>query len=44
MRQVDTYKFMIKGWNEIYWASTEKRKAGVSILISDEVKVKLDLI
>ena len=30
----------MKGWNKIYWASTEKRKAGVAILISDRVKVK----
>ena len=28
----------------MYWATTEKRKAGVAILISDKVKVKLDLI
>ena len=34
----------MKRWNKIYWASTERRKAGVAILISDKVKVKLDLI
>ena len=44
MRQVDTPRFKMKGWNKIYWASTKKRKAGVTILISDEVKTKLDLI
>ena len=44
MRQVDTHRFKMKGWNKIYWASTEKRKAGVAILISDEVKVKLDIL
>ena len=34
----------MKGWNKIYWASFKKRKAGVSILISDKVKAKLNLI
>ena len=30
MRQVDTHKVKIKGWSKIYWALTEKKKAGVS--------------
>ena len=34
----------MKEWNKIYWASTKKRKARVTILISDKVKAKLDLI
>ena len=34
----------MKGWNKIYWASTQKRKAGFPFLISDKVKAKLDLI
>ena len=29
-----------KEWNKSYWASTEKRKAGVAIMISDKAKVK----
>ena len=33
----------MKGWNKIYWASTKKRKTGVSILIPDKVKAKVDL-
>ena len=44
LRQVGTHRFKMKGWKKIYWDSTEKRKAGVAILISDKVKVKLDLI
>ena len=44
MRQVDTHRFNMKGCNKIYWAPTEKRKAGVAILISNKVNVKLDLI
>ena len=38
MRQVDTHRIKMKGWNKIYWASTNKRKAGVAILILDKVK------
>ena len=44
MRQVDTHRVKMKGWNKFYWASTEKRKAGVAIMISDKAKVKIDLI
>ena len=43
-RQADTHRVKMKGWNKIYWASTEKRKAGVAIMISDKVKIKIDLI
>ena len=42
--QVDTHKVKMKGRNKIYWDSTQKRKAGVAILISDTDKVKIDLI
>ena len=38
------HKVKMKGWNKIYWASTEKRKTGVAIMISDKAKVKIDLI
>ena len=44
MKQADTHRFKMKGWNKIYWASTKKRKAGVAILISDKVKAKLGLV
>ena len=43
MRQVDTYKIKIKGWSKIFWASNEKKKAGVAILISDKAKAKMDM-
>ena len=39
MRQIDTYKIKIKDWSKIYWASNEKKRAGVAILISDKAKV-----
>ena len=44
MRQVDTHGVKIKGWHKIYWASTEIKKAGVAIMISDQTKVKIDLV
>ena len=44
MRQLETHRVKMKGWNKIYWASTEKRKAGVAIMISSKAKVKIDLI
>ena len=44
MSQVDTHRFKMKGWNKICGTSTEKRKAGFAILISDKLKGKLDLI
>ena len=44
MRQVDTHKVKTKGWSKIYWASTEKKKEGVEIMISDNAKAKIDLV
>ena len=44
MRHVGTLKVKIKGWSKIYWVSTEKKKAGVTIMISDKAKVKIDLV
>ena len=44
IRQVDPHRVKMKEWNKIYRVSTEKRKAGVAILISDKSKVKIDLI
>ena len=35
MRQVDTHRVKMKGWNKIFCASTEKKKTGIAILISD---------
>ena len=39
-RQVDMHRVKMKRWNKIYWASNEKRKAGVAVMISDKEKVK----
>ena len=44
MRQVGTHRVKVKGWSKIYWASTEKKKMGVSLMIFDKAKVKIDLV
>ena len=44
MRQVDMHRVKVKGWSKSYWASTEKKKAGVAIVISDKAKVKIYLV
>ena len=33
----DTQRLKIKGWRKIYQANGEKKKAGVTILISDKI-------
>uniref|UniRef100_K7E6B6 exodeoxyribonuclease III n=1 Tax=Monodelphis domestica TaxID=13616 RepID=K7E6B6_MONDO len=44
MRRVDTQKVRIKGWSKTFWASTDRKKAEVAIMISDKTKAKIDLI
>uniref|UniRef100_A0A5F8HJH4 RNA-directed DNA polymerase n=1 Tax=Monodelphis domestica TaxID=13616 RepID=A0A5F8HJH4_MONDO len=44
MRRVDTHKVRIKGWSKTFWASTDRKKAGVLIMISDKANAKIDLI
>uniref|UniRef100_A0A7N4NJS8 Uncharacterized protein n=1 Tax=Sarcophilus harrisii TaxID=9305 RepID=A0A7N4NJS8_SARHA len=44
LKQGDAYRVKVKGWSKIYYASGEFKKAGVAILISDQAKVKIDLI
>uniref|UniRef100_A0A5F8HA62 RNA-directed DNA polymerase n=1 Tax=Monodelphis domestica TaxID=13616 RepID=A0A5F8HA62_MONDO len=44
MRRVDTHKVRIKGWSKTFWASTDRKKAGVVIMISDKANAKIDLI
>ena len=36
----DTHRLKIKGWRKIYQANGEQRKAGVAILVSDEIDFK----
>ena len=36
----DTFKLKVKGWEKIYQANRDQKKAGVSILISDRIDFK----
>ena len=33
----DTYRLKVKGWNKIFHANGDKKKAGVAILIADKI-------
>ena len=33
----DTYRMKVKGWEKIFHANTDQKKAGVAILISDKI-------
>ena len=36
----DTYRLKVKGWKKIFHANRNQKKAGVAILISDEINLK----
>ena len=36
----DTYKLKVKGWQKIFHANGDQKKAGVAILISDKLDFK----
>ena len=36
----DTYRLKVKGWEKIFHANRDQKKAGVSILISDKIDFK----
>ena len=40
-RPKDTYRLKVKGWKEIFHANGKQKKAGVAILISDKIDLKL---
>ena len=37
----DTYRLTVKGWKKIFHTYREQKKAGVAILISDKIDVKI---
>ena len=37
----DTYRLTVKGWKKIFHANRDQKKAGVAILISDKIDVKI---
>ena len=40
LRTKDTYRLKVKGWEKVFHANRHDRKAGVAILISDEIDFK----
>ena len=41
MRPQDTYRLKVRGWKNIYHANGKQKKAGVAILISDKIDLKI---
>ena len=37
----DTYKLKVRGWKKIFHASRDQKKAGVAILISEKIDLKI---
>ena len=37
----DTYKLKVRGWKKIFNANGDQKKAGVAILISDRIDIKI---
>ena len=37
----DTYRLKVRGWKNIFHANEKQKKAGVTILISDEIDLKI---
>ena len=40
-RPKDTYRLKVRGWKNIFHANGKQKKAGVAILISDKVGLKI---
>ena len=38
----DTYKVKVRGWKKIFHANRNQKKAGVAILISDKIDLKIN--
>ena len=44
LRAKDTYRLKVRGWEKIFHANGQDRKAGVAILISDKIDFKTKVI
>uniref|UniRef100_A0A8D1NN78 exodeoxyribonuclease III n=1 Tax=Sus scrofa TaxID=9823 RepID=A0A8D1NN78_PIG len=44
LRAKDTYRLKVKGWEKIFHANGQDRKAGVAILILDKINFKMKAI
>ena len=40
-RPRDTYRLKVRGWKNIFHANGKQKKAGVAILISDKIDLKI---
>ena len=40
-RPKDTYRLNVRGWKNIFHANGKQKKAGVAILISDKIELKI---
>ena len=41
LRPKDTYRLKVRGWKNIFHANEKKKKAGVAILTSDKINLKV---
>ena len=41
LRTKDTYRLKVRGWKNIFHANGKQKKAGVAILISDKIDLKI---
>ena len=41
-RPKDTYRLKVRGWKNIFHANGKQKKAGVAILISDKIDLKIE--
>ena len=44
LRAKNTYRLKVRGWGKIFHANGQDRKAGIAILISDKIDVKVKAI
>ena len=44
IRPQDTYRLKVRGWENIFHANGKQKKAGVAILISDKINLKMNII
>ena len=42
-RPKDTYRLKVRGWKNIFHANRKEKKAGVAILISDKIDLKMKI-
>ena len=40
----DTYRLKVKGWKRIFHANEDQKKAGVAVLISDKIDLKIQAV